>query len=103
MERDVKPLSDGRREYFGGRWTEAERAFVENPERSIEMADRTISYILRERCFVTDPSQSDEETERNLAATNPEIADDYREGRRIRAAVVARSGGASGDSGEHST
>ena len=102
VERNVQPLSDERREHFEGQWVEVERVFVDNPERSIEMADRTVSDILQERRFVTDPSQSDDETERNIAASNPDIADDYREARRNRADVVARSGGDSGD-GEQST
>lgn len=104
VERSVEPLSDERREHFEGQWGEVERVFVDNPERSIEMADRTVSDILHERRFVTDSSQSDEETERNLAAMHPDVADDYREARRIRADVVARSGRSSDeDAGEQST
>ena len=104
VERSVEPLSDERREHFEGQWGEVERVFVDNPERSIEMADRTVSDILHERRFVTDSSQSDEETERNLAAMHPDVADDYREARRIRADVVARSGRSSEeDAGEQST
>jgi FtsZ-interacting cell division protein ZipA len=104
VERNVEPLSDERREHFEGQWGEVERVFVDNPERSIEMADRTVSDILHERRFITDSSQSDEETERNLAAMHPDVADDYREARRMRADVVARSGGSSGDeAGEQST
>jgi len=104
VERRVEPLSDERREHFEGQWGEVERVFVDNPERSIEMADRTVSDILSERHFVSDASQSDEETEKSLAAMHPDVADDYREARRIRADVVARSGGSSeGGSEEQST
>jgi FtsZ-interacting cell division protein ZipA len=104
VERNVEPLSDERRQHFEVQWGEVERVFVDNPERSIEMADRTVSDILNERRFITDSSQSDEETERNLAAMHPDVADDYREARRMRADVVARSGGSSGDeAGEQST
>ena len=104
VERNVEPLSDERREHFEGQWGEVERVFVDNPERSIEMADRIVSDILHERRFITDSSQSDEETEKNLAAMHPEVADDYREARRMRADVVARSGGSSGgEAGEQST
>ena len=104
VERRVEPLSDERREHFEGQWGEVERVFVDNPERSIEMADRTVSDILGERRFVSDASQSDEETEKSLAAMHPDVADDYREARRIRADVVARSGGNSeGGSEEQST
>ncbi len=104
VERNVEPLPDERREHFEAQWGEVERVFVDNPERSIEMADRTVSDILYERRFVTDPSQSDEETEKNLGAMHPDVADDYREARRMRADVVARSGGSSGEgAGEQST
>ncbi|MDQ3864265.1 MAG: hypothetical protein M3317_12370, partial [Actinomycetota bacterium] len=80
-----------------------ERIFVDNPERSIELADRTVFDILTERNFVYEAGQSDEETERSLAAMHPDVADDYREARGIRAEVVARSAGADEGSGEEST
>ena len=104
VERRVEPLSDERREHFEGQWGEVERVFVDNPQRSIEMADRTVSDILDERRFVSDASESEEETEKNLAAMHPDVADDYREARRMRADVVARSGrSADGASEEQST
>ncbi len=104
VERRVEPLSDERREHFEGQWGEVERVFVDNPQRSIEMADRTVSDILDERRFVSDASESEEETEKNLAAMHPDVADDYSEARRMRADVVARSGrSADGASEEQST
>jgi FtsZ-interacting cell division protein ZipA len=93
VERRVEPLSEAGRDRFEERWSEVERVFVDNPERSIEMADRTVSDVLAERNFVSDAGQSDEETEQSLAVMHPEVADDYREARRIRAEVVARSAG----------
>jgi hypothetical protein len=89
VERQVEPLSEESRGRYEERWSEVERVFVDNPGRSIELADRTVSDILEERNFVTDPAQSDEETERSLAVMHPDVADDYREARRIRADVVA--------------
>ena len=104
VERNIEPLPDERREHFEAQWGEVERVFVTNPAKSIEMADRTVSDVLHERRFVMDSSQSDEETEKNLAVLHPDVADDYREARRMRADVVARSGGSSGgDTGEQST
>ncbi len=104
MERQVEPLSEESRGRYEEQWAEVERVFVENPERSIEMADRTVSDVLNERNFVSETSQSDEETERGLAAMHPDVADDYREARRIRADVVARaSRGSDGGSSEEST
>ncbi len=91
VERQVEPLSEESRGRYEEQWSEVERVFVENPERSIEMADRTVSDVLNERNFVSDASQSDEETEQALAAVHPDVADDYREARRIRADVVARA------------
>lgn len=102
VERQVQPLSDESRGRYEDQWGEVERVFVENPERSIEMADRTVTDILHERNFVSDASQSDEETERSLAVMHPEVADDYREARRIRADVVARSTRGSGGGSEGS-
>jgi type II secretory pathway pseudopilin PulG len=104
VERRVEPLSEESRGRYEEQWGEVERVFVDNPERCIEMADRIVSDILNERNFVSDAGQSDEETEQGLAAMHPDIADDYREARRIRAEVVARSAGrAEEDSNEEST
>src|SRR4028118_425820 len=71
VERNIEPLSDERREHFEGQWGEVERVFVDNPERSIEMADRTVSDILHERRFVTDSSQSDGAPGKNPAVPAP--------------------------------
>jgi FtsZ-interacting cell division protein ZipA len=102
VERQVEPLSEESRGRYEERWSEVERVFVDNPGRSIELADRTVSDILEERNFVTDPAQSDEETERSLAVMHPDVADDYREARRSRADVV--TGGTSEESsGEDTT
>jgi hypothetical protein len=99
MERQVEPLSEEARGRYDERWNEVERVFVENPERSVELADRTVTDLLEERRFVSDTAQSDEETERGLAAMHPEVADDYREARRLRAAVVARGSAGGTDQG----
>ena len=104
MERRVEPLSEESHGRFEEQWGEVERVFVDNPERSIEMADRTVSDVLAERNFVSDAGQSDEETEQSLAVMHPDVADDYREARRIRAEVVGRSaGGADEGPDEEST
>ncbi len=104
VQRRVEPLSEESRGRYEEQWGEVERVFVDNPQRSIEMADRTVFDILDERNFVSDAGQSDAETERGLAAMHPDIADDYREARHIRADVVARSAGrAEEDSNEEST
>jgi FtsZ-interacting cell division protein ZipA len=104
VERRVEPLSEESRGRYEEQWGEVERIFVDNPERSIEMADRAVFDILSERNFVSEAGQSDEETERGLAVMYPDVADDYREARRIRADVVARSAGrVEEDSDEEST
>ena len=91
VERQVRPLSDDGRQRYEERWIEAERLFVDNPRRSVEMADRTIYDLLDERNLVSDAAQSDEETEKNLGVLYPQAAEDYREARRIRARVIGRS------------
>ncbi|CAA9416134.1 MAG: hypothetical protein AVDCRST_MAG78-703 [uncultured Rubrobacteraceae bacterium] len=91
VERQVVPLSGESRQQYEERMREVEQVFVDNPERAVEMADRTVSDLLVERNFVADAAQDDRETEEGLAAMYPEIAGDYREARRARADVVARS------------
>src|SRR5215213_5679311 len=103
VERQVEPLSEESRGRYEEQWGEVERVFVDNPERSIEMADRTVSDILNERNFVSDAGQSNEETERSLGVMHPDVADDYREARRIRADVVAGVGRFSEESSEEET
>ena len=98
VERQVTPLSGDSRRRYEERMSEVERVFVDNPERAVEMADRTVTDLLEERRFVADPAQSDEETERALAVMHPEVADDYREARRVRADVVSRA--SRGDGGQ---
>ncbi len=101
VERQVEPLSEESRQRYEERWGELERVFVDNPERSIELADRTILDVLEERNFIADPAQEDRETEQGLTAMYPEVADDYREARRLRARVVG--GAAVGDDSNEET
>ncbi len=103
VERRVEPLSEESRQRYEERWSEVERVFVDNPGRSIELADRTIMEILEERNFVADPAQSEEDTERSLAVMHPDVADDYREARRIRADIISRAGESSEGSAEEET
>ena len=102
VERRIEPLSEESRGRFEERWGEVERVFVDNPGRSIELADRTVTEIMEERNFVTDAAQSDEETERSLAVMHPDVADDYREARRMHADVVG-GGTSEGSSQEETT
>ena len=99
VERRVEPLSEEGRRSHEERWQEVERVFVENPERSVEMADRAVADLLEERNILADPAQSDADTERDLAVTHPDVADDYREARRIRADVVSGTFASSDEEG----
>ena len=99
----MEPLSSESTQRYEERWGEVERVFVDNPSTFIELADRTISEILEERNFVSDPAQSDAETERSLAVMHPDVADDYREARGIRADVVAGTGRFSEESSDEET
>lgn len=103
VERQVRPLPEESRQRYEERMREVERVFVDNPERSIEMADRTISDLLEERNFIADAAQDDRETEQGLSAMYPEVADDYREARRARAEVVSRSARSSDEGSDEET
>lgn len=98
VERQLRSLSEEARGRYQERWQEAERVFVDNPERSVELADRTVADLLEERNLVADAAQSDEETQRSLGALHPDVADDYREARRVRANVIGRSASGEGNS-----
>ena len=100
VEGEVRPLLEERRSRYEERWQDVERVFVDNPDRSIEMADRAVSDLLDERNFVSDPAQSEEETGRRLAVMHPEVAEDYREARRARANAVSRTTQDSGNGDE---
>lgn len=100
MERQVRPLSDESRSRYGERWQEVERVFVENPQRSVEIADRAVADLLEERNVVADAAQSDSDTQRSLGVLHPDVADDYQAARRVRANVVGRAASGEGDSGE---
>ena len=91
VERQVVPLSSESRQRYEEHMREVEQVFVDNPDCAVEMADRTVSDLLVERNFVTDAARDDRETEQGLAVMYPEIAGGYREARRARADVVARS------------
>lgn len=101
VERQIQPLSGDARRRHAERMQEAERLFVDNPERSVEMADRAVTDLLQERNLIADAAQSDEETGKNLGVLFPDAAEDYREARRLRAGVLGRS--AEGDSGAEAT
>ena len=102
LQRQVRPLSDESRARHGERWQEVERVFVENPQRSVEIADRAVADLLEERNVVADPAQSDSDTQRSLAVLFPDVADDYQSARRVRADAVGRtvSDDDSGEGGE---
>ena len=103
VERQIQPLSDEGRRRYEERMHEVERISIDNSERSIELADRAVSDLLEERNLISNASQDDRETEQSLAAAYPEIAEDYREARRARAEVVARSGESGGERSNEET
>ena len=59
VERQIQPLSDEGRRRYEERMQEVERIFVDNPERSIELADRAVSDLLEERNLISDAAQDD--------------------------------------------
>lgn len=95
----MRPLSENSRERYEEQWEEVERAFLNNPVGALEMADRTVYDIMRERNFPVDERGESEETARDIGAVQPGIADDYREARRIRYSVT-RGGRGSNDTTE---
>lgn len=87
VESRVRPLSDGSRKRYGEQWDEVERTFVDNPVAALEMADRTVSDIMRERNFPTDGQDDSEGAAQGIGVVEPGVAEDYREAQGIRRGV----------------
>ncbi len=89
VEDRLRPLSEESRKRYAEQWEEVERNFVDNPMASLQMADRLVSDVIRERNL---PAAEGEEAARSIGVIDPHAAEDYREARRLREAA-GRSGG----------
>ena len=91
VEGDVRPLSEESLRGYEERWLRVERTFVDDPESSLDEADRVVEEILVERNFPTDSRQ---EASEGVGVMHPEVAEEFREAQRTHRDATSPEGGA---------
>ena len=80
VESEVQPLSEESRERYDEWWRRVEQTFVDDPEVSLENADRVVTEIMTERNF---PMDSQQEVSKGVGVMYPEVVEDFREAQRV--------------------
>ncbi|MBV9453962.1 MAG: hypothetical protein JOZ19_07575 [Rubrobacter sp.] len=80
VESEVQPLSEESRRRYDDWWRQVEQTFVDDPEASLENADRVVREIMTERNF---PMDAQREVSKGVGVIYPEVAEDLREAQRI--------------------
>ncbi len=79
VESEVQPLSEESRERYDEWWRRVEQTFVDDPEASLENADRVVTEIMTERNF---PMDSQQEVSKGVGVVYPEVVEDFRKAQR---------------------
>jgi hypothetical protein len=80
VESEVQPLSEESLRRYDDWWRRVEQTFVDDPEASLENADRIVTEIMTERNF---PMDAQQEMSKGVGVIYPEVAEDFREAQRI--------------------
>jgi FtsZ-interacting cell division protein ZipA len=91
VEGEVRPLPEESRRRYEERWQRVEQTFVDDPETSLDEADRVVEEILVERNFPTDSRQ---EASEGIGVMHPGVVEDFREAQRIHRDATGSQGGA---------
>src|SRR5215213_1458629 len=91
VEGEVRPLSEESLRGYEERWQRVERTFVDDPNSSLDEADRVVEEILVERNFPTDSRQ---EATEGIGVMHPGVVEDFREAQRTYRGATASEGGA---------
>jgi FtsZ-interacting cell division protein ZipA len=91
VEGEVRPLSEESLRGYEERWQRVERTFVDDPNSSLDEADRVVEEILVERNFPTDSRQSATE---GIGVMHPGVVEDFREAQRTYRGATGSEGGA---------
>ncbi len=91
VEGEVRPLPEESRRRYQERWQQVERTFVDDPETSLDEADRVVEEILIERNFPTDSRQ---EASEGVGVMHPGVVEDFREAQRVHRDATGAQGGA---------
>ncbi len=89
---EIHPLNENEKERYHNEWTEIQAAFVDEPAKSVENANRLITEVMIARGF---PVADFEQRSADLSVLYPNYVPKYREANSI--ALKNQSGGASTD------
>jgi FtsZ-interacting cell division protein ZipA len=79
VESEVQPLSEESRRRYDDWWRRVEQTFVDDPEASLQNADRVVMEIMTERNF---PMDTQQEVSKGIGVIYPEVVEDFREAQR---------------------
>ncbi len=84
---DIRPLPPGQREAFLADWTQVQAGFVDDPQKSIAMADALVGDVMKARGY---PVEDFEQRAADISVEHPGLVSNYRAAHEI--AVRHRQG-----------
>lgn len=72
---DIKPLRPEQREAYAADWQEVQARFVDDPERSIAMADALVAEVMKARGY---PVDDFDQRAADISVEHPELVQNYR-------------------------
>ena len=87
---DIKPLAPEQRRAFAEDWQQVQAKFVDDPERSIALADALVAEVMKARGY---PVDDFEQRAADISVEHPKLVENYRAAHEI---AVRHSRGAAG-------
>ncbi len=72
---DIRPLPAEQREAFRDNWKDVQARFVDDPQRSIALADALVADVMNARGY---PVENFEQRAADISVDNPQIVENYR-------------------------
>jgi hypothetical protein len=72
---DIKPLPPAQRDAFADEWQQVQAGFVDDPERSIALADALLAEVMKARGY---PVQDFEQRAADISVDHPRLVQNYR-------------------------
>jgi hypothetical protein len=77
---DIRPLPEAQRDAFMDEWREVQSRFVDDPERSIALADALVGEVMRARGY---PVEDFEQRAADISVDHPGLVENYRAAHQI--------------------
>jgi hypothetical protein len=77
---DIRPLTLAQRQQFTDEWQRVQAKFVDDPERSIDQADRLLQDVMTARGY---PVQDFDQVAADISVDHPTVVQNYRAGHEI--------------------